>query len=197
MTRNQALVRFLCALLPLLFFAIVLFRVVSAAAPNSSIQVKLDTSKATPRQVEDQTQQVIARDYGDAWKHLEQALEKNRADLLAADFAGAALERWGSTVREQGKTGMSQRLVDRGHHLEVLFYSVEGSAMELRDTAHFQVQYLDGGKVLHSEQLTAHYMVLMTPAESSWKIRVLQEIPSETLPASAELRHAGEGTPSK
>lgn len=192
MTRYQTLVRLLCGLLPLLFFAIVLFRPVSAAGPGSSIQVRVDTAKASPRQVEDQTQQVIARDYGDAWKNLEQALEKNRADLLDADFAGAALERWGSTVREQGKAGMSQRLVDRGHHLVVLFYSVEGSAMELRDTAQFQVQYLEGGKVLHSEQLTAHYLVLMTPAENSWKIRVLQEVPSGTSPASAELRYSGE-----
>jgi hypothetical protein len=188
MTRNQALLRLLCGSLPILLFAIVLLRPVSAAAPNPPIPVTLDASKASPRQVEDQTRQVIVRDYGEAWRNLEQSLERNHPDLLDADFVGAALDRWGSTVREQRKAGMSQRFVDRGHHLEVLFYSVEGSAMEFRDTAQFQVQYLERGKVLHSEQLTAQYLVLMTPAENSWKVRVLQEMPSGTVLASSELR---------
>ncbi len=170
---------------------------VIAAPADSSIQVKIDTSRATPREVEDQTQQSIVRDYGKAWQSLEQALENNRADMLNANFVGYARDRGGATVSEQAKAGTSRRVLDRGHQLQVVFYSVEGSAMELRDTAQFEVQYLDGGKVVHSERVTSQYAVLMTPAENSWKVRILQEGPSESPQQEAENRVSGEGTGSK
>ncbi len=60
--------------------------------------------------------------------------------------------------------------------------------MELRDTVQLEVQYLDGGKVIHSERVTGHYVVLMTPAENSWKVRILQEVPSEAPQQAAEIR---------
>jgi hypothetical protein len=159
--------------------------------------VKIDTSQATPRDVEDQTQQSIVRDYGKAWQSLEQALESNRADALNANFVGFARDRWDATVSEQAKAGMSRRVVDRGHQLQVIFYSVEGSAMELRDAAQFEIQYLDGGKVVHSERVTSHYVVLMTPAENSWKVRILQGVPSESPQQATEIGVSGQGTGSK
>ena len=178
-------------------FVLLLTITVIAAPSDSSIQVKIDTSQATPRDVEDQTQQSIVRDYGKAWQSLEQALENNRADALNANFVGYARDRWGAIVSEQAKAGLSRKVVDRGHQLQVVFYSVEGSALELRDTAQFEVQYLDGGNVVHSERVTSHYMVLMTPAENSWKIRILQEVPSESPQQAAEIRVSGEETGSK
>lgn len=186
--------RLLAAILAVLLSAILWTTAVNAAPPNSSIQVKLDVSQAGPRQVEDQTQQSLVRDYGTAWKNLEQALDSNNSDLLSASFAGYARDRWTGTVKEQASAGLSRKFVDRGHQLQVVFYSVEGSAMELKDTARFEVQYLDGGKVIHSEQLTAHYLVLMTPAENSWKVRVLQEDPSAAPRQAAQIGVPGEGT---
>ncbi len=197
MSRNRVISRLFAGLVPLVIFGAVLLRSVSAAPSNPSIQVKLDTSKAAPRQVEDQTKQAIVRDYGAAWMNLEKALASNRADFLDANFAGAALRRWSSTLAEQAKIGTSQKFVDRGHQMTVAFYSVEGSAMELHDTAQFEIQYLDGTKVVHSERVTAHYVVLMTPAENSWKVRVLQEVPSGSPEQSAQLRFSGVGTASK
>lgn len=197
MKSHGVIIRISPGLSALLLFATLLLPGVIAAQTNPSIQVRLDTSKATPREVEQQTQQSIVRDYGNAWKDLEDALANNRADDLATSFAGAARDRWGATVEEQAKAGISRRFVDRGHQLQVLFYSVEGSALELKDTAQFEVQYLDGGKVVHSEQVTGHYMVLMTPAENSWKVRVLQEVPSESPQQAAEIRVSAEGTSSK
>lgn len=175
----------------LLLFAILLSKGVIAAPNDSSIQVKIDVSKAAPRDVEDQTQQSIVRDYGKAWQSLEQALESNKSDLLNAGFIGIARDRLGSSLAEQAKSGMSRRVVDRGHQLQVLFYSIEGSALQLRDTAQLEVQYLDGGKVIHSERLTAHYVVLMTPAENSWKVRILQEVPSESPQQASESGVSG------
>ena len=162
-----------------------------AAAPPKTPQVRLDTSKATPRDVEEQTQQSIVRDYGKAWQSLEQSLEDNRPDLLSTSFAGYALDSWSKTVKAQNAAGLSRRFVDHGHHLEVAFYSADGSAMQLRDTAQLEIQYLDKGSVIHKETMTARYMVLMTPAENSWKIRILQEIAPET-PKQASLSGVSE-----
>ncbi len=150
------------------------------AAPQKGPRVQLDTSQASPRDVEDQTKDSIARDYGKAWQTLEQALEENRPDLISADFVGYAQDRWIQTVRAQKTSELSRRIIDQGHHAQVIFYSPDGSAMQLRDTAQLEIQYRDGDKVIHSEKVSAQYIVLMTPAENSWKVRVLQEIPTGT-----------------
>jgi hypothetical protein len=197
MSHREPKLRIWMGVAALSLFILLLTRGVIAAPSNTSIQVKIDSSQATPRDVEDQTRESIVRDYGKAWQSLEQALENNRADALNANFVGYARDRWGGTVSEQAKAGMSRRVVDRGHQLQVVFYSVEGSAMELRDTAQLEIQYLEGGKVVHSERVTSHYMVLMTPAENSWKVRILQEVPSESPQQAADFRVSGEGTGSK
>lgn len=168
-----------------------------AAAPGNSPEVRLDVAKATPREVEEQTQQSIVRDYGKAWQSLEQSLEQNRADLLNLSFAGYALDLWEQTVKAQSSAGLTRRIHDHGHHLEVAFYSVDGSAMQLRDSAQLEVQYLDQGKVIHDETLTARYLVLMTPAENSWKVRILQEIAPETPKQAGQNGVSGSATGSK
>ena len=145
--------------------------------PPKSPQVQVDVSKATPRDVEDQTKDSVTRDYGKAWLALERALEDGRPDLLDSDFVGYAQDHWLQTIKAQKSAGLSRRIVDLGHHAQVIFYSTDGSAMQLRDTVQLEIQYRDGGKVVHSENLSSQYLVLMTPAENSWKVRVLQEIP--------------------
>lgn len=197
MRNREANFRVLAGIGALLVFAVLWAKGVIAAPPDSSIQVKIDSSQVGPREVEDQTQQSIARDYAKAWQNLEQALEKNNPGPLGASFVGFARDRWASTVAEQAKAGISRKFVDRGHQARAVFYSIEGSAMVLKDTAQFEVQYLDGGKVVHSEQLTAHYVVLMTPAENSWKVRVLDEEPAAAPKQAAEIRVSGEGAGSK
>jgi hypothetical protein len=49
--------------------------------------------------------------------------------------------------------------------------------MQLRDTAQIELEVLDGDTVIHREQITQPYLVLMTVAEGSWKVRVLEEQP--------------------
>ena len=46
------------------------------------------------------------------------------------------------------------------------------------DTATVDVELLDGSKVVAREPGTIHYMVLMTPAENSWKVRDIEAVPS-------------------
>jgi hypothetical protein len=146
-----------------------------ASAPAAS--VKLDVSAAGPRQVEDSTVQAIQRDYASAWVSLGRAVDENRADLLNGSFVGTAREQAAKLVDEQKKSGLHQRYVDHGHTAKVTFYSLDGSSMLVQDTAQLEIQQLDGSNVVHSEQVTVHYLALLTPAENSWKVRVLESVP--------------------
>jgi hypothetical protein len=140
--------------------------------------INLNVDNATPRRVEDTTQKAVARDYAAAWQAMSEALDQNRAALLGAAFTGTASDRLTATVNEQRQEGLHQRFTDKGHNVEVVFYSPEGSAIELHDTAQLQIELMDGSKVVHSEDATVHYVVLLTAAENSWKVRALEAVPS-------------------
>ncbi len=168
---------------PYVFIALVIVTcscwIVTAQAADDMPAVNLNVDNAGPRQVEDTTEKALARDYARAWNSMEAALAENRVDGLDTDFAGVALDELKDRVSEQQHTGLHTRFVDHGHRLQAVFYSPEGSAVQLIDTAQIEVQYLDGDKVLHSEQRTANYTVVMTAGENRWKVRVLQENPAQ------------------
>jgi hypothetical protein len=137
-----------------------------------------DSAAAKPRSVEETTALAIERDYAHAWKSLASALEANRAGLLDENFTGGARQQWVEAIHLQQQNGLNRRIVDHGHKVRVTFYSLDGSSVEAVDTADLEIQYREGDKVLSSEHIQAHYLVLLTPAENSWKLRVLQEVPS-------------------
>ncbi|HZP23094.1 MAG TPA: hypothetical protein VFB04_06590 [Terriglobales bacterium] len=147
--------------------------VLAGAMPS----VSLNAAQAQPRQVEETTEKAVARDYAAAWQAMAEALDQNRTDLLAASFIGTANDKLRAGIEQQRKTGLHQRIVDKGHTADIVFYSPEGSAMELHDTARLELQTMDGGKVLHSENATIHYVALLTAAENSWKVRVMEAVP--------------------
>lgn len=145
------------------------------AIPAGNPKIALDISATGPRQLEDSTQRAIIRDYGRAWHDMADALSQNRTDLLPASFVGIAQQKLADRIAAQQKSGLSTRIVDHGHRVQAVFYSPEGSSMELRDTAELELQVLDGGSVVGTQNLTANYIALMTVAEDRWKVRVLQE----------------------
>jgi hypothetical protein len=146
-----------------------------AADDDNSIKIQLKISNAQPRDVEETTSKSITREYSTAWKTMEDALANNRPDRIGASFVGTAEDQLRNQIEQQKKNGLSTRIIDHGHKLDVIFYSPEGSAMQLRDTAQLERQYLDGRKVVHSENITQSYMVVMAVAGDRWKVRVLQE----------------------
>ena len=148
-----------------------------SAANSSGPKVELSAKNAQPRQLEDTTEVAIARDYSNAWKALATAMSENRADALDAGFVGVARNNFAQAIEEQKKAGLRRRYTDRGHKLEAMFYSPEGSAMQLRDTAQYDLEILDGNTVIHRDQITQPYLVLMTVAEGSWKVRTLESLP--------------------
>ncbi len=145
---------------------------------RAEVQVQLDTKKSGPRAIENLTEQRIVRDYRAAWMSMAEALESDAVDPLEGPFTGEA-KRWlTATITSQRQSGLSQRYANQSHNLVAVFYAPEGDVMELHDTAQYQLQILDGGKILHNESVVVHYVVLMTPGADRWVIRQLQAVPN-------------------
>jgi hypothetical protein len=136
--------------------------------------VQLNIASTTPRAVEESTQQSIVRDYSAAWQGLNNALANNSTGPLAENFTGYALDKLMERVKEQTQNGLKTRIVDHGHKVDAVFYSPDGSAIELKDTATLETQVLDGDTVIHSDQSQVRYYAIMTGAEDRWKVRVLE-----------------------
>ena|SRR5947209_246215 len=139
--------------------------------------VQLDTSSTGPRQVEESTQKAIVRDYSSAWQAINTAFTNNNPAPLNDNFAGFALDKLTQRVKDQQHTGIKTRIVDHGHKVEAIFYSRDGSSIQLRDTASIETQVLDGDTVIHSDQAQVQYIAVMTGAEDRWKVRVLESTP--------------------
>jgi hypothetical protein len=136
--------------------------------------VQLEVKNAQPREVEDVTQNAIVRDYTLAWQAISTSLANNTLQPLNDNFAGFALDKFTQRVKDQKQNGLTTRIVDHGHKVEAIFYSPDGAAIELKDTASLETQVLDGGTVIHSDQAQIQYYAVMTGAEDRWKVRVLE-----------------------
>jgi hypothetical protein len=147
---------------------------IKTAIAGSKPAVQLNVDRAAPREVDDAVQQAIVRDYSAAWQSLNTALANNDTGALKDNFIGFALDKLTERVNDQQRAGLRTRLVDRGHKVEAIFYSLDGSAMELHDQATLETEILDGNTVIHSERAEIQYYVVMTGAEDRWKVRVLE-----------------------
>jgi hypothetical protein len=107
------------------------------------------------------------------------ALENNNAGALNDSFIGFAQDQLTQRIKGQQQAGLRTRIVDHGHQVDTVFYSTEGAAIELRDTASIETQVLEGDTVLHSERAQLLYYVIMTGAEDRWKVRVMESAPQQ------------------
>jgi len=164
-------------LLKLVTITAIAFSALTSFAADSVLQVALNVSKAGPRSVESLTERALLRDYKFAWVNLEQAMESNSTAPLSGLFAGTANKWLADAVNAQRRNGLSSRYLNQNHKVEAAFYAPEGDMIELHDTAEYDLQILDGDKVIHSEHATVHYVVLMTPGADRWVVRQLQALP--------------------
>jgi hypothetical protein len=146
-------------------------------AADAAPEVQLNTSKAAPRAMESLTERAILRDYKFAWYNLGLAMESNSTAPLNALFVGSANKWLRDAVDSQRHNGLSSRYLNQTHKVDAVFYSPEGDVLELHDTAGYDLQVLDGGKMIHNENVTVHYVVLMTPGADRWVVRDIQAVP--------------------
>jgi hypothetical protein len=144
-----------------------------SGATTPSVKVA-PTDSVGPRSVEKQTQASVVRDYLRAWETMDRALKSNRPELLDEYFVGDAKQKLTDTIREQEKQGIQSAYGNQSHDLQVVFYSPEGLSIEIVDTAGYEVEVRDHGKIIGTKQVQARYVAVLTPTESKWKVRVLQ-----------------------
>jgi hypothetical protein len=150
------------------------------AAAQSLPQVHLDASGLAPRPIEELTGTTIARHYALAWRDMAGALESGRSEVLSEEFTGVAKDRLVRRISEQNQAGVHVRIVDHGHQLKAVFYSTDGSAMQLVDQAQLEIQIFDGNKLIDTQNASLEYMVLMTPGADRWYVRDLEEVSAKT-----------------
>lgn len=154
---------------------------VAQSSPDISLpRVHLDANGLAPRPIEELTGTTIARHYALAWRVLEEALESDRSGRIDEEFTGFAKDHLMQRISEQKQTGLRVRVVDHGHHLKAVFYSADGSAMQLLDRAQLEIQTFDGNKLLDTQDATRNYIVLMTPGADRWYVRDLEEVSSKS-----------------
>jgi hypothetical protein len=129
-----------------------------------------------PRPLPKQTETAAVRDYLQSWRSLKAALEQNRADLLDQSFVGTAKDKIAETIQQQTALGIHTRYEDRAHDIQFVFYSPEGLSIELTDTVEYDVEVLDHDKVKTVQHVTARYVIVLTPAEVRWRVRVFQTV---------------------
>jgi hypothetical protein len=129
-----------------------------------------------PRPLEKQTEAAAIRDYLQSWQSLNAALGQNRPELLDQNFVGTALDKLTETMHQQAALGIRTRYQDRAHDLRVVFYSPEGLSIQLIDNVDYDQQVLDHDKVLTTQRVHARYLVVLTPTEVRWRVRIFQGI---------------------
>jgi hypothetical protein len=159
-----------------LIIAALILAISQSSVAQSSPQVRLDAEGLAPRPIEELTGTMIAHHYALAWHDMAAALESGQVDTLSDEFTGLARDRVKQRISEQDQTGVHVRIVDHGHQLKALFYSSDGTAMQLIDHAQLEVQTFDGDKLLETQTGPHEFMVLMTPGADRWYVRDFEEI---------------------
>jgi hypothetical protein len=141
----------------------------------AQVEVRVEpTHLQGPRLLQEQTQSAAVRDYLKAWQTVGSALDRNDAALLDQDFVGTARDKLAETIQQQTALGIHTRYYDKSHDIKIVFYSPEGLSLELTDDVQYDVQMIDHDKLQTAQQVHAHYIVVLTPAEVRWRVRVFQ-----------------------
>jgi hypothetical protein len=148
---------------------------VSAALAGAQATVHVTPPQLDgPRNLADVTATAVVKNYIESWESLNGALAANRPELLDRDFVGAAKQILTETIHQQAKSGIRTTYKDRSHDIQIVFYSPEGLSVELVDDVEYDVQVSSKGKTMAAQPVHSRYVVVMTPTEVRWRVRVLQ-----------------------
>jgi len=158
---------------PAAWMSLALLMSVPSLADEPTVHVQPPQLQGS-RPLEKQTEASVIRDYLQSWKSMRQALDENQAADLDQDFIGAARDRLGETIAAQARSGIHSRYQDRSHDLQIVFYSPEGLSIQMTDNVEYEEQVLDKDKVLATKVIHQRYLVVLTPSEVRWQVRILE-----------------------
>ncbi|KAA6461090.1 hypothetical protein DYQ86_12575 [Acidobacteria bacterium AB60] len=145
------------------------------AGAQATVQVRPSHLNG-PRELAEQTARAVVQDYVESWQTLRDALGQNRVEVLDRDFVGAVRDKIAETIQQQAKSGLRTSYQDRSHDIQIVFYSPEGLSIELTDEVQYDQQVFEHDKLLTTQHVTAHYIAVLTPSETRWRVRVLQAV---------------------
>lgn len=126
------------------------------------------------RVVEKQTASSIIEGYLQGWKTLQQALDLNQVSKLDPDFIGVARDKLAETIDSQNRLGIHTRYQALSHDLQIVFYSPEGLSIQLTDNVECKQEILKKDVLLTTAVVRRRYIVVLTPSETRWQIRIMQ-----------------------
>ncbi len=156
-----------------LISSVMLAAALMSAGAQADVHVE-PTHLQGPRPLQEQTQEAAIRDYLQAWQTVGAALSGNDATLLDRDFVGGARAKLAQAIAEQAAFGLRTRYQDKSHDIQIVFYSPDGLSIELTDDVEYNVQIFDHDKAPIAQQVRERYIVVLTPAEVRWRVRVFQ-----------------------
>lgn len=132
-----------------------------------------------PRLLQAQTRESVMRDYLRSWQSVSLAFDHNSPEMLDQDFVGTAKEKLAGTIESQKRIGIHTRYLDHSHRLQIVFYSPDGQSLELTDRVDYDLQMIDRNATNTTQHMSAMYIVILTPTETRWRVRVFQAVPQE------------------
>ncbi|MFY9747802.1 MAG: hypothetical protein WA891_07135 [Acidobacteriaceae bacterium] len=142
------------------------------------------------------TQTAVVRDYLEAWRNFHAAFEENRPDLLSRSFVGSAHEVLDAAIAQQAKLGLHTDYQDRSHDMRIVFYRPGGGSLEIIDNVEYDQQTLDAHGTLAAQTVHAQYVVVLTPTETRWAVRIFQAQPDGNAAAISRIQNLGKHTDS-
>jgi hypothetical protein len=167
------------SVLKVLMLALMMTTPFALLADQTSVHVEPSNLQRTARPLQKQTETAAIRDYLESWQSLQAALEQNQPGLLSQNFVGTALDKLTDTIHQQDLAGIHTRYKDRAHDLQIVSYSPDGLSIQLIDNVEYDQQLLEHDKVLSNQRVHTRYIVVMTPAEVRWRVRVFQAEPQQ------------------
>jgi hypothetical protein len=165
--------------LKLLMLSFIVVTPIGLLADQATVKVERSNLPPSPRPLQKQTETAAIRDYLESWQSLQAALEQNRPGLLGQSFVGTALDKLTETMHQQNAAGIHTRYKDRAHDLQIVSYSPDGLSIQLIDNVEYDQQVLERDKILTQQRVHARYIVVLTPAEVRWRVRVFQAEPGQ------------------
>lgn len=157
----------------LLTFSLLISGSVASLFAQVSVHVRpadLHGSRTLPSETAD----AAVRDYLLAFHSMSDALQQNRPELLNPSFLGDAKQKLAEVVAQQSALHITTRYTDTNHDIQIILYSPEGLSIQMIDTLSYDLELLDHAQVKTRQHVICHYVIVLTPAETRWKVRVFQ-----------------------
>ncbi len=144
----------------------------------SQSSLRVEPVKLTgPRELQEQTKDGSDSGLSGSMEEFQCSPESKPDGSFGRGFCGIAKDKLKETIKQQSALGLHTHYQDVSHDLQIVFYSPEGLSIEMTDKVEYDMQVFDHDKNLATQHVSARYVVVLTPSEVKWRVRVFQAMP--------------------